>query len=65
MAKKIDIKQVIAAIDAEPECPGHMPDTMWEQIKDDRRMAERAIQLAIKLTKDRIKLRLKEIIEEA
>jgi len=55
---QVDLDLVLKAIDDEPEFPGHMPDSMWEQIRDDRWIAERSLKLAIRLAKDHIKARI-------
>jgi len=46
-------------VESEPECPGEMPDEMWEAIKGDSKAVEKAIQLGVKQTKENILMRLK------
>lgn len=56
-------KAIEAAINDEPECPGKMPDEMWEKIKGDRDAAEEAYRIAIRLTKEGIMRRYKAALE--
>ena len=48
--KEIAVKAILD----EPECPGDMPDEMWETIKNDRDAATRTYQIVVKQTKENI-----------
>lgn len=50
-------------IDQEPECPGPMPDEMWESIRNDKDAMENAIKIAVKLTKKGIHERIRACLE--
>ena len=59
----LDPAHVAKAIDDEPECPGEMPDEMWQALKvmgetNDRAGMTEAIRLTVRLTKEGIKERL-------
>lgn len=49
-----------AAVDAEPELPGDMPDEMWLSIRDDRDAATEAMRIVVRQTKCGIKARISE-----
>lgn len=43
-----------AAVNAEPECPDHMPDELWQAMANDRDAVEQAIRIAVSQTKTNI-----------
>lgn len=47
-------EEVKAAIEAEPELPGDMPDEMWEACKSDRDTMQEAMRIVVRLTKEGI-----------
>lgn len=51
-------QQVHAAIDAEPELPGPMPEEMWKTIRNDKDAVEEGMRIAVRQTKSGIKDRL-------
>lgn len=62
-SRSLDATIVRAAIDAEPELPGDMPDEMWGALRsfayrDDREGMIEALRLAVRMTKQGIKARL-------
>jgi hypothetical protein len=54
----LDGESVRAAISAEPELPGDMPEKMWAAVKDDRDAAVELLRIVVRLTKDGISKRL-------
>ena len=59
----LDPAHVAKAIDDEPECPGEMPEEMWQALKvmgetNDRAGMTEDIRLTVRLTKEGIKERL-------
>lgn len=63
-AKADSVKRVVscerarAAILAEPELPGDMPDEMWEVMRNDRQAAAECLRIAVRQTKAGIIKRL-------
>lgn len=51
-------EQARAAIMAEPELPGDMPDEMWEAIRNDRDAAVECMRIVVRQTKAGIIKRL-------
>ena len=47
----LDAERVRAAINAEPELPGDMPDEMWEAIRNDRQAAVECMRILVRQTK--------------
>lgn len=47
----LDDEQVRAAIEAEPELPGDMPDEMWAVISKDRDAAAECLRIVVRQTK--------------
>ncbi len=56
---KFSGREVLKAIEAEPEFPGSMSEEMWDKIRDSKDVAEAAMRIAVKLTKKGIAQRLK------
>lgn len=54
----VDRHKVYEAIDEESELPGEMPDEMWNSIKNNRDAYAEAVRIAIRLTKENIKIRV-------
>lgn len=50
----VEKSRVHVAVNEEPECPGDMPDEMWEAIRDDRDAVAEAIRIAVRQTKQNI-----------
>lgn len=50
-AIKEDRERCIAAINAEDEYPGDMPDEMWNFMRDDRGLATEALRVTVGLVK--------------
>lgn len=48
---------VLSAIESEPEVPGHMPDEMWDAMRNDRDAVEECIRIAVRQTKEGIRER--------
>lgn len=60
--QQLERERCIAAVLAEPECPGEMPDEMWLAICSDRDATTKAFQIAVRKTKEEI---IKRIVESA
>lgn len=54
----LDVSAVQAAIDAEPELPGEMPDAIWEAIRNDRAAVAETLRIAVRATKEGIMRRV-------
>lgn len=52
------LETVLAAVDAEPELPGDMPDELWAEIANNREAATRAFRESVIATKDGIRSRI-------
>lgn len=59
-ARRLERERCIAAVDAEPELPGDMPDEMWEAARNDRDAMAEAMRIAVRQTKAGIKERINE-----
>jgi len=57
------VTEIVAAVDAEPELPGNMPDTMWELIRNDRDAFEELMRIVVRETKAGIRERLCTLLE--
>lgn len=60
---RITLAEAIAAVDAEEECPGQMPDDMWAAVSTDRDACEEGFRIAVRQTKGNIKERLMRLHE--
>ena len=58
MRESLVVRKILQAINAEPECPGEMPDEMWTAINNDRDAATKTLQLTVKLAKEGIAKRI-------
>jgi hypothetical protein len=54
----ISLLAALKAISDEPEYPGHMPDGMWQAIGEHKDVAEEAMRLTVRLTKEGIRKRI-------
>lgn len=54
----LDAEQVRAAVMAEPELPGDMPDEMWEALSKDKESAAECLRIVVRQTKSGILQRL-------
>lgn len=59
-ATRLERERCLAAVDAEPELPGEMPDEMWEVLSSDRDAATKALQIIVRKTKSGIRDRILE-----
>lgn len=57
-ARMVNSELVRAAISAEPELPGPMPDPMWQAISSDRDAATECLRIVVRETKQGILKRL-------
>lgn len=49
--RMVSCEQARAAIIAEPELPGDMPDEMWEAVRNDRQAAVECMRIVVRQTK--------------
>jgi len=61
-ACRLERERCIAAVDAEPELPGDMPDEMWNAVRNDRDAMCEAFRMTVRLIKDGIKGRINEAV---
>ena len=54
----VSCEQARAAIEAEPELPGEMPDEMWQAISKDKDAAAECLRIVVRQTKAGIIQRL-------
>lgn len=57
-AKRLERERCLAAVSAEPELPGDMPDEMWAAINADRDAATEALRIIVRQTKEGIRNRI-------
>ena len=53
-----DIKEIFAAVEAEPELPGEMPDEAWKALNKDRDAATEFLRVVVRQTKKGIRDRI-------
>lgn len=58
-ATRVERERCLQAVDAEPEFPGDMPDAMWNAIALDRERMTEAMRIAVRMTKENIRKRIK------
>jgi hypothetical protein len=51
LQRLVSCEQARAAILAEPELPGDMPDEMWEAMRNDRQAAVECMRIVVRQTK--------------
>lgn len=56
--KMVTLEQCLAAVEAEPELPGDMPDEMWELVRRDRAAATQVLRIVVRQTKNGIMSRI-------
>jgi hypothetical protein len=57
-AKRLERERCLAAVSAEPELPGEIPDEMWDAISSDRDAATEALRIIVRQTKEGIRDRI-------
>jgi hypothetical protein len=45
------MREILVAIEAEPELPGHLPEEMFEVIRDDQAALAETLRIAVRQTK--------------
>ena len=60
----ISLLAALKAVSDEPEYPGHMPDGMWQAIGEHKDVAEEAMRITVRLTKEGIRKRIEEAANE-
>lgn len=58
LERMVSCEQARAAIEAEPELPGEMPDEMWQAISKDKDAAAECLRIVVRQTKAGIIQRL-------
>ena len=61
----ISLLAALKAVSDEPEYPGHMPDGMWQAIGEHKDVAEKAMRITVRLTKEGIRKRIEEAANKA
>lgn len=62
-SKKVDLELVLKAIGDEPELPGEMPDSIWNEVKKGKQIATIYFRMAVSVTKSEIRERILKELE--